>query len=522
MNKIGLVLFFIVVLPILFYSGYEISTLTTSEGIIASMYHQQLDAILFSLNQYAWDVANGWASTVNILVNEHRGYAAGQLRTTVDRFLENNRSLQAIILSDSSFVRFQHYSRPDTSMISDVKVSALEERLRTDTETVGRLVRFEEKEYRKIEAIELPSDSGDKKLALLFILTDPAKNYTLAVIVLDEQVFIREVLSSKLREAAGDEFVLAVLKKNMPEPVYETSTIPASELRQQKELWILPNYFLGIRLKGATADELVQSRFYRNLSFIIALDIILIVGAWIVYRSMRKEMELVRMKSDFVSNVSHELRTPLALIRMFAETLEMGRIKIEGKKQEYYEIILRESERLTRLVNNILNFSKMEAGKKEYQFQPVDLNLVASDVLKTYAFHLQTEGFDPIVRLDTEVPSIVADREAVAEAIINILDNAVKYSDKEKYLKIATGTKGQNVFLEIEDHGIGIASEDHRKIFETFYRVSSGLVHTVKGSGLGLTLVKHIMDAHAGSVEVVSTPTKGSTFRLYFPLRHTK
>jgi len=245
---------------------------------------------------------------------------------------------------------------------------------------------------------------------------------------------------------------------------------------------------------------------------------VLAIGAWIVYRNMRREMELVKLKSDFVSNVSHELRTPLSLIRMFAETLEMGRLTNEEKKREYYTTILQETERLTRLVNNILNFSRMEAGKKEYHFEPIDVNGIISAVLDTYQLRLHTEGFTPEIELSHGLPFLSADKEAISEAIINVLDNAVKYSDKDKYLRIGTGTSAHGIFIEIEDHGIGIAPSHHEKIFETFYRVSSGLVHNTKGSGLGLALVKHIIDAHAGTVKVISSPGKGSTFRLEFPL----
>jgi two-component system phosphate regulon sensor histidine kinase PhoR len=232
-------------------------------------------------------------------------------------------------------------------------------------------------------------------------------------------------------------------------------------------------------------------------------------------------MDLVRMKSDFVSNVSHELRTPLALIRMFGETLEMGRVKNEEKKHEYYATIVAETERLTRLVNNILNFSRMEAGRKEYHFAPTELNDVVTDVLKTYGFHLQGEGFTPEVMLEEDLPPLRGDAESISEAVINLIDNAVKYSGESKYLRIATGMLDGSLFIVVEDHGIGIAREHQEKIFETFYRVSTGLVHTVRGTGLGLTLVKHIMEAHGGKVTVESVPGKGSRFSLLFPIHES-
>jgi two-component system phosphate regulon sensor histidine kinase PhoR len=160
----------------------------------------------------------------------------------------------------------------------------------------------------------------------------------------------------------------------------------------------------------------------------------------------------------------------------------------------------------------------MEAGKKEYQVEPVSLNDVVKSIMKSYASHLDHEGFTVNMQLADILPVINADREAAAEALINILDNAVKYSSDEKYVRIATGRKDTMIYAEVEDHGIGIEKHHHKKIFETFYRVSTGLTANVKGSGLGLSLVQHIMDAHGGTIELASTPGKGSTFRLLFPI----
>jgi two-component system phosphate regulon sensor histidine kinase PhoR len=247
----------------------------------------------------------------------------------------------------------------------------------------------------------------------------------------------------------------------------------------------------------------------------------LLTGAWLIYRTIRREMELIQLKSDFVSNVSHELRTPLSLIRMFAETLEMKRVKTEKKKYEYYRTIVQESERLSRLVNNLLNFSRMEAGKRNYSLQTVSLNTVVSKVFGFYSLQLRSKNFEVVVDLEKNLPAVEADEEAIAEALHNVIDNAVKYSEKEKYLRVATGRKADMAYVEVQDRGIGIAPEHHGKIFEKFYRVSTGLVQTTKGSGLGLALVQHIVCAHGGRVEVHSTLGNGSTFRLLLPIHLT-
>jgi two-component system phosphate regulon sensor histidine kinase PhoR len=159
----------------------------------------------------------------------------------------------------------------------------------------------------------------------------------------------------------------------------------------------------------------------------------------------------------------------------------------------------------------------MEAGRKPYTLATADVNEIVSTVLETFLPHLQEQGFSPVVILDPSHPPILADQEAVQEALLNLIDNAVKYSGTGKYLKIATGHGGGMVWISVEDHGIGIAREHHDRIFETFERISTGLVHTTRGSGLGLSITKHIMDAHGGTVRLESIPGKGSTFRLVFP-----
>ena len=254
-----------------------------------------------------------------------------------------------------------------------------------------------------------------------------------------------------------------------------------------------------------------------NLILIGILLLVLIAAVWFVYRSVKKELELAQAKADFVSNVSHELRTPLALISMFAETLEMDRVKTEEKKKEYYSIISHESNRLGRIVNSILNFSKMEAGKRKFNFAEEDLNEVIVQVYQNYSYHLYNKGFDFEYEPGIDIPKVKIDREAVSEAIVNLLDNAVKYSNETKFIKMVIASENDFVFIEVQDKGIGISEEDQKKVFDKFYRVSSGLVHTTKGTGLGLSLVKQIMDAHKGKIELKSKFGEGSSFKLLFP-----
>jgi len=445
LRKISFTLLLIILLPALFYSGYELSTLSTSEELFGKMYQQQLDAVLFSLNQYAWDAASAWASGLQNILTDRSHSSREEVTRALRSFLVQRKAIRTVFVADSTLRTVYSVESPGSPRagINERNILSL---LNKNREKISSLIDYQRLEYRKIEPIA-DSASGEVPVTLIFIVRDYSSVVRVVGIVLDARTFIRDIVSRKLIEAAGDELILAVVAKQGREIVESTSPVEQSDVRQEKPLWLFPDYTVGIRLKGTTINEMVRSRFDRNLFFIIALDIVLLGGAVLIYRTTRREMELVRLKSDFVSNVSHELRTPLALIRMFAETLDMKRVKTEKKKSEYYRTILLETERLTRLVNNILNFSRMEADRREYHFRPIDLNAVVKDVLNVYEYQFQTKGFSLTVQLKNDLPFIDADDEALAEALHNIVDNAIKYSGDEKSLKVKTGLRGEKVFM---------------------------------------------------------------------------
>jgi signal transduction histidine kinase len=279
-----------------------------------------------------------------------------------------------------------------------------------------------------------------------------------------------------------------------------------------------PGLTLGIKLRGTTLAA-IGERFAR-ISFLslAALSLVLAGGIALTYRNVTKEMALARLKSDFVSNVSHELRTPLSLIRLYAETLEMGRITSPEKYQEYYKIIRKESERLTGLINNILDFSRIEAGRKEYDFRETDMSELVHNTLDSYRYQLEQSGFQFEEKID-EVPSMRVDREAMARSLLNLVNNALKYSQDRKYIGVNLYRDNGSVKLEVVDQGIGIPHQEQQKIFEKFYRVGDPLVHNTKGSGLGLSLVRHIVQAHGGEVSVDSAPGQGSKFTIVLPVK---
>jgi signal transduction histidine kinase len=282
--------------------------------------------------------------------------------------------------------------------------------------------------------------------------------------------------------------------------------------------YVFQDLTLAIKYQGMTVAD-IGARFLRyNYIVLAALSLFMVAGIFLTYRNVSKEMNLARQKSDFVANVSHELRTPLALIRLYAETLELGRLSAKEKYQEYFRIIREESERLTALINNILDFSRIDAGRKEYEFQETDLGELVHSTLDSYRFQIQQNGFGFEENISPDIPPVKVDREAIARSLLNLVNNALKYSKDQKHIAVKLYRVNGSVKLEVQDRGIGIAMNEQEKIFEKFYRCGDPLVHNVKGSGLGLSLVRHIVRAHGGDVLVESAPDKGSKFTIALPL----
>jgi len=280
--------------------------------------------------------------------------------------------------------------------------------------------------------------------------------------------------------------------------------------------------FEGVRLQLRYRDRSIEQEVRRlaiaKTALIGFIDVMLLAGIGLVWANVRRELRLSRLKSDFVANVSHELKTPLALIRLYAETLELARVPSEERKDEYYRVIGKESRRLTQLINNILDFSRIEAGRKEYRLVPSDIGAVVRDVVESYRFAIEKLGFTLELELGEDLPELELDPEALSQALINLLNNAIKYSPEHKAITVGVRREQDRVLLSVSDRGMGIPRSEHRRIFEKFYRVETSLVHATKGSGLGLALVQHITEAHGGHVELRSTPGEGSTFTLSLPV----
>jgi signal transduction histidine kinase len=255
------------------------------------------------------------------------------------------------------------------------------------------------------------------------------------------------------------------------------------------------------------------------LTFIVAL---MLMGAFLMVRDISRESETTRLKTEFVHNISHELKTPLTLIRLYGETLQRKEDLKKDEKKEAYEIITKESERLSHLINNVLDFSRIEMGRKEFYFKKGNLAQIVRDTLESYRYHLEKKGFSIKKEIASDLPEMNFDGEAIASVLVNLLSNAMKFSPKIKEVTVKLFKDNGNAALQVADKGIGISPKDTSRIFKRFYRVKNEIVSETRGSGLGLTLVKHIAEAHGGRIKVESEPGKGSTFSMILPFSGPK
>ena len=351
--------------------------------------------------------------------------------------------------------------------------------------------------------------------------------------VVDQQKFVEEILPSVLEKVLSkigeEKDLLLTVRDGSGELILahgQGPESPSSWNKREISRWfafVFEDWRLTLEGGDAKLRRLAEASFATNLTLSVLLSALILGGVVLLLRTMAREMKLIEMKNDFVSNVSHELRTPLASIRVFGELLRLGKVGSDSKAQEYGEYIETESRRLTQLINNILDFSRIESGHRRYQFEPTDLREVLSDTLKTFEVRLQKEGFEvELDEPDEPLPKVSADAGALGQAVCNLLDNAIKYSNGGSLLEVSLGLERGHAVLSVKDHGVGISKEEQKRIFERFHRVGSSLVHDVKGSGLGLSIVQHVVEAHGGRVRVESEPGEGSTFSILLPLNPAK
>ncbi len=513
-NKIILIIIVLVSLPIIIFSVYEINSLNENEEIIDNIYNKQLNTVVFTMNKSIYDIFNDWAQKINLLVLNSKESNKIAFQKNVLQFIKLNPQIKSVILGDEDYPNVNNLKTFFIDSSNSEYLASLSEKINSNIPKIKRFLSNDHYGIRKIEPINL--DSSYKAELFLFSLDLTNNKNDFGGIIINPEQFIKNKLAPQIIDITHNEFIITIIKENTKKIIFSSNGNPSLGSNQSLSLELLPEFSIIVSLEGKTIDQLVKERSIRNLILILVLDLIFIIGIWFVIINIKKEIELAKIKSDFVSNVSHELRTPLSLISLFAETLMLGRLKSQEKEKEYYTIIHQESGRLSRIVDKILHFQSIDEHKRKYKFKEADLNSVINKTLNIYSYHIKQSGFSYNLNLDDNIPPIYIDEEAIAEAVINLTDNAMKYSGQKKQIDIQTGMNENFVFVKIIDYGIGISIKNQNKIFDKFYRIQNGLVHNTKGAGLGLTIVKEIMEEHGGGIAVDSKEGNGSIFTLNF------
>src|SRR2546423_1897143 len=299
------------------------------------------------------------------------------------------------------------------------------------------------------------------------------------------------------------------------EPIGAAQRLATARLREGLPDWQVALY----QPPGFSPHRAVRRQVMLFSAALCVLLVVILAGTVITYRLMRRESEVARLKADFVANVSHDLKTPLSVIRMFGEPLEMGRVTDPATRAEYYRVITRESERLSRLIDNVLDFSRIEGGRRTYERAPAAVEPLVRESLEPFAYPLAQGGFKVEVDVAVDLPDVTMDAAAVGQALSNLIDNAIKYSGDRRARPVGAPRGGDELALSGADEGIGIPPAEHTRIFEKFYRVGRSDTQGRRGSGVGLALVRHVAEAHGGRVTVESRPGGGSRFTIFLPAR---
>ncbi len=340
--------------------------------------------------------------------------------------------------------------------------------------------------------------------ALATVLADPA---------------VREALQKTLGGPEAPTILALLDPQQRPvyarEPLGAAQRVASARLREGLPGWQVALY----QPPGLSPHQTVRRQVMLFTAALGVLLVVILAGAVTTYRLMRRESEVAQLKADFVANVSHDLKTPLSVIRMFGETLEMGRVSDPAQREEYYRVITRESERLSRLIDNVLDFSRIEGGRRTYERARAAVEPLVRESLEPFAYPLAQGGFKVEVSVAADIPDVTIDAAAVGQALTNLIDNAIKYSGERKVIRVSAAVANGELALTVADEGIGIAPAEHARIFEKFYRVGPSDTQGRRGSGVGLALVRHVAQAHGGRVTVESTPGAGSRFTIHLPVR---
>lgn len=499
--QISIILLLVVTLPIGFYFVKQVSNLSENEEIVQRVFDKQLETILFTINQNSENIIYSWINQIDIPVDLHGDIMVN----VVNHLFQNNPAIRKInFYSINNLKQLASYSSVDDGRLN----------LPT-TQIINKLKKFADQNNQRIESVR------DGEFTYLYFMLKSGSLNIIAGFSVLTKTFIEQNLNPGIQQISQDRFTISVIDSVARTQVLKFDTITNSYRSiHVQELWYFPGNWVTIGLQSATIEELVTARSKNDNYILWGLMVVVLLGITFVIFSIRKEIKLAEMKSEFVSNVSHEIRTPLALISMYAETLLLNRLKNDEKKKEYLQVIFHETNRLTGMVNRILSFSKMEKNKRTYQFSEINMNDLIHEICENFQPHFKVNNVKCSFVLTKNDTFIFVDREAVVESLINLIDNAIKYgSPNNKKVEIRTRWDNASLVVEVEDNGIGIAAKHQKQIFDKFYRVTQGnLAHKAKGSGLGLNIVQQIMKNHNGKITVRSNEGEGSCFSLIFPL----
>jgi two-component system phosphate regulon sensor histidine kinase PhoR len=284
-------------------------------------------------------------------------------------------------------------------------------------------------------------------------------------------------------------------------------------------------YNWRVQVSPQASEEIasrLQKRRLLEVTMVSLSAIVIVIGAIAIFFVSEKERRVSALKSEFVANVSHELKTPLALVRMFAEMLQSGRVQNDAKRREYLDIIVRESERLSALIENVLDFARLERGRESYEFAEGDVGDAVTRAANVYRYRAEREGKRLVVDIEAGLPRARIDERAIQLAVVNLVDNALKYAPRGEEIRVRAVTDADSVRIDVVDDGPGVPEDDRERIYDRFVRLTSRTGESqVRGSGIGLALVKRIAESHGGRAWVTARPeadrSTGSVFSFSIP-----